>query len=117
MRWQELVAAERALDEMSEYLGQRLVHPEVEEQLSVCREKILELHIGAQAVAGTFALPEPTEVLLEAARNRIPWDDLKPTEVPGNKQWNPRDGLHATVREEVEAAEQEWLAMLAPRLG
>ncbi len=107
-RWQELEAAERALKELGEWLGEALVHPDVRQGFDRLRAKLLFLHEEAQPYTGVFKLPEPEQEHLVLLRGRIDWDQLEVVARPEGSR--DRSRLPENQRDALEAAEEEWIA-------
>ncbi len=85
LRWQDYLARGTVLSELSELLGENMVHEVgVGGPLEAIRRKVLELYEAGQGLAGRFPLPDPGPASVERLRGWVRWDDVReaPAESP-----------------------------------
>jgi hypothetical protein len=91
--------------EVSEALGEYIVHADVRWLLDALRERLLVLHAELVPIIGPFALAEPTDEELAAAREDVDWNVLtgRPEAPPfrhEEREWMPAEERKALAARE-----------------
>lgn len=103
MRWRDYLGITAILEELTESLGERLVHPEVDELLEPVRAKILELHEALGRCGEAPVLPDYDEDAITKYRSWVRWDDFaEPQEVAAAK---PKPWVSVTLQQELDEIE------------
>ncbi len=104
LRWRDCLALRVVLGELSDLLGEPMVHHELADILDQIEAKVLELYEGLCRRGERFPLPARDEERIAIYRAWVRWEDLKEPAVPGESA-EPSRWMPPGIQEQLEALE------------